>query len=116
MTTSRAERVARQLRKEISSILQNELKDPRIKGMPSIVSVKVTRDLSHARVFVSIYGTQEDKSQTLEALEKAKGFVRTELAQRIRLRYMPELYFEEDTSIAYGMHINAIFVVCAPAF
>lgn len=104
----RSYRVAEEIKKEVSQILQNELKDPRLTGFLSVTDVDVTNDLGYARVYVSIYGSEEERSLSLKALNNAIGFVRTEIGKRIRLRHVPELSFHLDKSIEYGAHISEI--------
>jgi ribosome-binding factor A len=108
MSEQRAHRVAEEIKREVSDILRNELKDPRANRLISVTDVNVTRDLRHAKIFISVYGTDEEQEVTLSALSKATGFVRTEIGRRIRLRHTPELSFELDKSIAYGAQINKV--------
>lgn len=105
MAKIRVGRVGEQIKKELSLILQSELKDPRI-GFITVTGVEVTNDLSQAKVYLSVLGEDEEKEDTLKALDQASGFVRTELGRRIRLRHTPELIFKLDTSIEYGSHIE----------
>ncbi|RQD75386.1 MAG: 30S ribosome-binding factor RbfA [Candidatus Syntrophonatronum acetioxidans] len=105
---ARAYKVAEQIKKEVSQILQSELKDPRLTGFLSVTDVDVTNDLGYARVYVSVYGSEEERSLSLKALNSALGFVRTEIGKRIRLRHVPELSFHLDKSIEYGAHISEI--------
>ena len=107
MSNLRVGRVGEQIKKEISQILQNELKDPRI-GFVTVTAVKVSGDLSQATVFISVFGNEETVKGSLLALEKAKGFIRTEIGKRIRLRHTPELSFKRDESIAYGNKIEEL--------
>lgn len=100
----RPERLSEAIKKEISDIIRNEIKDPRI-GFASVTSVEVSNDLRHAKIFVSVFGPDEEKKATLKALERAKGFIRSELGQRIRLRYTPELVFYLDSSIGHGARV-----------
>lgn len=104
MTSHRANRVAEQIKKEITQMLREEIKDPRI-GFITVTGAEVTPDIRYAKVFVSIYGDDDSKVQSMQALEKAKGFVRSELGKRIRLRYTPEVTFRFDSSIEYGARI-----------
>ncbi len=104
MTSHRANRVAEEIKREITQMLRTEIKDPRI-GFVTITGVKVTTDIRYAKVFFSVYGNDESKSQSLEALEKAKGFIRSELGKRMRLRYTPEISFKFDPSIEHGAKI-----------
>ncbi|TQS75517.1 30S ribosome-binding factor RbfA [Ornithinibacillus gellani] len=107
MSNVRANRVAEQMKKELGEILTRKLKDPRV-GFVTITDVQVTGDLQQAKVFVSILGDQKEKEETLLGLAKAKGFIRSEIGQRIRLRKTPELTFEFDEALAYGNKIESI--------
>ena len=100
----RQQRVAEAVRAEISHMLQYELKDPRL-GFASIVQVEMSRDLRHAKVYVSVYGSEEEQAATLQALESAKGLIRREVTRRLKLRYAPEIVFVPDESIAHGARI-----------
>ncbi|MBS4008252.1 MAG: 30S ribosome-binding factor RbfA [Clostridium sp.] len=108
MTEQRAQRVAEEMKREISDILRNELKDPRTVGMISVTDVHLTRDLRHAKVFISVFGSDDEQQETLSVLSRAVGFVRTEVGRRIRLRHTPQISFLLDKSIAYGAHINRV--------
>ncbi len=103
----RVGRVSEQLKKELSDLIQKHLKDPRI-GFVTVTAVEATGDLQHAKVFISILGDDEQKEQTLLALNKSKGFLRGEVSKRIRLRHTPELIFVFDQSIEYGSRINQL--------
>lgn len=107
MAKIRVGRVGEQLKKELSQLIQTELKDPRI-GFVTVTGVEVTNDLSQARVYLSVLGDEEQKNNTLKALEKANGFLRSELGKRMRLRHTPELIFKFDTSIEYGSRIEKL--------
>lgn len=107
MANIRVGRVGEQIKKELSQILQSEMKDPRI-GFITVTGVDVTNDLSQAKVYLSVLGSDEQKEETLKALAKGQGFIRSELGRRIRLRYTPELIFKFDTSIEYGSHIEKL--------
>lgn len=89
-------------------MLREELKDPRIKGLLSITDVEVTNDLRFAKVYVSMLTDMNQSRDNLKVLEKAGGYLRTELAKRLQLRYTPELIFKLDQSIEYGSKINNI--------
>lgn len=107
MAKVRVGRVGEQIKKELSQILQSELKDPRV-GFVTVTGVDVTNDLSLAKVFLSVLGTDEQKEESLKAIAKATGFIRSELGKRIRLRITPELQFQFDTSIEYGSRIDKL--------
>lgn len=100
-------RIAGEIKREVSHILQTEVKDPRL-GMLSITDVDVSRDLSWAKVYFSMLGSEEEKERTLQGLNRAKGFVRTELGKRLRLRHIPELIFLFDPSLEQGAKMDAL--------
>ncbi|MDQ0161778.1 30S ribosome-binding factor RbfA [Bacillus alveayuensis] len=103
----RANRVAEQMKKELSDIIGRKIKDPRI-GFVTVTDVRVTGDLQIAKVYISVLGNEEQKENTLKGLAKAKGFIRSEIGQRIRLRKTPEIHFEFDESIDYGNRIETL--------
>ena len=107
MSNLRVGRVGEQIKKEISQIIQYDMKDPRI-GFVTVTAVKVSGDLSQATVYISILGNQDAVRDSLLALEKAKGHIRSEIGKRIRLRHTPELIFKIDESIAYGNKIEGL--------
>lgn len=99
----RVSRVSSLIKREISQMLINEIKDDRVgAGMVSITDVDVSGDLQHAKIFVSIYGNEEAKVETMEGLKSSAAFIRRELSQRIRLRRSPEISFYEDRSLERG--------------
>lgn len=105
---SRNERIAEEIKKVASQIINNELKDPRIDGLISVTKVAVTRDLRHATIFISFFGDKAKKDTTFEVIQNAKGFIRYELANKLRIKYIPEISIKLDESIEYGIHINKL--------
>ena len=103
--TRRIERINSLIRQEISDLIQHQAKDPRLGGMVSITEVSTSADLKYARVFVSGICDREEREETLNVLSSASGFLRNELAQRLRMRHIPELDFRWDDSIEKGTHI-----------
>ncbi len=103
--TRRTERLNEELREQISAILKREVKAPRLSSFVSLTEVITSKDLRHARVYVSIMGSEEEKREVLAGLRSAAGFLRKSLGDRIKIRYMPELAFEIDTSIERGSHL-----------
>ncbi|WP_153123782.1 30S ribosome-binding factor RbfA [Peribacillus tepidiphilus] len=103
----RANRVGEQMKKELTDIIGRKIKDPRI-GFVTVTDVRVTGDLQQATVYISVLGNEEQKQNTLIGLAKAKGFIRSEIGQRIRLRKTPEISFEFDESIDYGNRIETL--------
>ena len=100
----RQEKLGELIAVELSELIRTRLKDPRV-GFASITHVEVSGDLRHAKVFVSVMGSPEEQAATMKGLKHATGFLRHELAGRLVLRFMPELVFKLDTSIAEGAHI-----------
>ncbi|MCC6935090.1 MAG: 30S ribosome-binding factor RbfA [Thermomicrobiales bacterium] len=107
MSDRRQERVADLIRDEVSLIIQHEMSDPRL-GMVSITHVEMSPDLRYARLFVSIYGTDEEQRSSLVALNNASGFIRRTLAPRLRMRTIPEISFRLDRSMAHAESIARI--------
>ena len=108
-TNRRVSRVAELIKREVSQMLLNGIKDDRVgTGMVSVTDVDVSGDLQHAKIYVSIYGTDEAKEETMAGLKSATGFVRSELGARVRLRRTPEVIFLEDRSIERGNKVLAL--------
>jgi ribosome-binding factor A len=102
-TSRRISRVASLIQQEISDMLLHGIKDDRVgAGMVSVTDVDVSGDLQHAKIYVSIYGSDEARAETMAGLKSATGYVRRELGQRIRLRRTPEVVFIEDRAIERG--------------
>ena len=109
MPNYRGGRINEEVKKEISNLIRDDIKDPRLTAMISVTAVKVTKDLRYAKVFVSIFGKdEEEKNNTFTALKNASGYIRKEIGHRINLRYTPQIIFELDDSIDYGMHIDSL--------
>jgi ribosome-binding factor A len=101
---NRSERVAGTVRRELARLIQLELKDPEV-GFVGLSDVEVTRDLAHARVFVTVFDPDK-AAKSIEALNKAAGFLRRRLGQEMRIRTVPELHFEHDASVETGQRID----------
>lgn len=102
-TDRRVSRVASLIKREVSQVLLYDIKDDRVgTGMVSITEVEVSGDLQHAKIFVSIYGTEEARRSTMEGLRSATGYIRSHLGKHIRLRRTPEVVFLEDRSLERG--------------
>lgn len=105
-TSRRVARVSASIKREISQMLMSDIKDDRVgAGMVSVTAVDVSGDLQHAKVFVSIYGTDEAKAETMAGLTAATPYVRGALGRRLRLRRTPEILFKEDVSIEQGTEV-----------
>ncbi len=107
MSYQRIDRISEQVRREVDLIIREQLSDPRVKGTFSVTRADVARDLRYAKIYVSIM-EEENRKPMMEALKKAAGFVRHELGQRMIIRYAPEIIFELDQNIEYGIHIASV--------
>lgn len=105
--SNRMDRVNEELKKEISLVIDQSLKNPNITGIISVTKVKTSPDLKFARVYISIINSKSKKN-TLEGIKNAAGYIRSEIAKRINLRYTPELNFVIDDSMEYGDKIENI--------
>jgi len=101
---NRSERVAGQMRRDLARLIQQEVKDPAV-GFVSLSDVEVTRDLAHAKVFITVFEPERAK-ESLQALRRAGSFLRRRLGQELRLRHVPELHFVHDDSVEKGSHID----------
>lgn len=108
MNNKRINRISEEVKKIVSQLLYNGLKDPRIKEMTSITKVEVTRDLSFAKIYVSVLGDEDDKKETIEGLNSAKGFIRKEISSNMDLRYSPDPIFYLDESIEHGIYMSKL--------
>ncbi|MTI60710.1 MAG: 30S ribosome-binding factor RbfA [Firmicutes bacterium] len=107
MGKQRAQRLAELLKKEISDIILKEVKDPRI-GFVSLTDVEVSGDLRHANVYVSVYGEEKERNETMQGLKKANSYIRKLLGERIKVYHTPELLFKYDNSIEHGAYISQL--------
>ena len=107
MPSNRMNKIDEELKKEISSIISLELKNPHLTGLISVSKVKTTPDLRFARVYVTMIN-EKSKKENLTILKQSSGYIRSAIAKKINLRYTPELIFEFDESIEYGSRIDEI--------
>jgi len=105
-TSKAASRLSEEVRKVVSTMLINGIKDPRITSMISVTDVEVTNDLRYAFVYISILGG--DKEASLEGLNSARGYIRREVGRQVKLRYAPEIIFKIDDSIERGMYMDEL--------
>ena len=103
---NRSERVAGQLRRDLAKLIQQEVKDPEV-GFVSVSDVEVSRDLSHAKIFITVFDPETAKT-SLKALRRASAFLRTRLGKELRMRHVPELHFKHDDSVEQGSHIDQL--------
>jgi ribosome-binding factor A len=103
----RSNRIGEQIQKELGEIITRKIKDPRV-GFVTVTDVRVTGDLQQATVYITALGSEKERQESLDALVKATGFIRSEIGQRIRLRRTPEITFEFDASVEYGNKIEEL--------
>lgn len=104
---ARHEIVAEALKKEVSMILHDEIKDPRL-GFVTVSKIELAPDKRFAKIYYSVLGNEEQRKKTKEALDSSLGFVRKLVGERVKLRYVPELMFSEDRSLEYSTRIEQI--------
>ena len=104
----RADRVAEAIRQEVAIFLANDVKDPRVMGLVTVTGVEVTRDLRHAKVFVSIMGSEAERAATFEGLGSVASHLRSRIGRALRLRLAPEIAFRPDESIAHAARIESL--------
>jgi len=102
------------IRQEIADLLRHQVKDPRLKCLLTVTEVVTSADLRHAKVYISVLGGEEEKKEALAGLERASGYLRRELGERLSLRYIPELVFQRDESIERGSHLLELIKKVAP--
>ena len=109
---SRTQRVGGQIQRELAHIIQQELRDPRV-GIVTISAVEMSKDMGHAKLFITIMNPDQNVTETIKVLKKASGFLRRSLAKRIKLRVIPELHFTYDSSLTEGMRVSALLAAVA---
>ncbi len=108
MSSTRNRRISEEIKKVVSDLLIRGLKDPRVSKFTSVTDVKTTRDLRFVYIYISVYDPKANRDATVEALNRAKGFIRNEIGRSIDLRYTPEPIFKPDNSAENAMHIQNI--------
>lgn len=104
----RSDRISEEMKKILAVILRDEIRDPRIPLLTSVTEVKVSTDLSHASVYISVFGSEKEKDECFEALKKAASFIRRQVTMRMDLRISPELKFLRDDSIEKGFKMSKL--------
>jgi ribosome-binding factor A len=104
----RPDRVAEAIREEVAMFLAEDVKDPRIRGLVTVTGAEVTRDLRHAKVFVTVMGSEAEQAATFEGLESVAHHLRTRLGRALRLRVAPGIEFRQDRSVAYAARIESL--------
>ncbi|MGL4731646.1 MAG: 30S ribosome-binding factor RbfA [Clostridium sp.] len=109
MAKYRAGRINEEIKKDVSNTIQNKIKDPRLTAMVSVTDVDVSKDLSYAKVYVSIFGNEKEKQDSLQALKSSVGFIRKEIGKNVKLRQVPQVIIELDTTLDKAMHLESLF-------
>ena len=106
---SRTQRIGDQMQRELAQLIRREVKDPRV-GLVTITAVEVSRDVGHAKVFITVMGqdSAQDIAQSIKVLNSAAGFLRMQLAKEMKLRSVPQLHFHYDESVTRGAHLSAL--------
>jgi len=102
--TTRQEKLVQLLKEEVSDILRREIKDPRL-GFFTVIDAEITSDLRHAKIFVSIMGSEEERKQSMEVLKHAQHFVRQEFGKRVRMKVLPDIQFFRDETVDKGVRM-----------
>lgn len=108
MNNKRINRISEEVKRAMTTILYNGIKDPRVDTSVTVTKVDVTRDLSYANIYVSVLGDENKKQEVIQGLRSAKGYIRSEIGQKVDLRHVPEPKFHLDESTEYAMHINEL--------
>ena len=109
MVNYRNGRINEEIKKEVSNTIQNKIKDPRLSAMVSVTNVETTKDLSYTKVYVSIFGNELAKKETIQALKSSTGLMRKEIGLHVKLRHVPQVIIEVDETIERAIHLEGIF-------
>lgn len=104
----RIDRISSEMQRVLSEIIREDVKDPRVPLMTSVVSAKVTRDLKYAKIYISVLGTEAEKKSAMAALQNSAGFIRHQVADKMELRCTPQLTFILDESIERGSYLTSL--------
>jgi ribosome-binding factor A len=105
---SRTERVRKALIREVSLLLQTSIKDPRLSGIVSVTDVELSNDCKYAKVFISVFGSEEDQKNTMIAVESSSGYIRSEVGKKLSMRFTPEITFKIDDSLERGARVTSL--------
>ena len=108
MSSNRADRIGMEIHRALAEVLREDISDPRVSTMCSVVRTELSKDLMYCKAYISVLGNEEAAKDTIQGLKSAVGFVRTQLAKRINLRNTPEITFILDQSIEYGVHMTRL--------
>ncbi len=109
MVSYRNGRINEEIKKDVSNTIQNKIKDPRLSAMVSVTKVDTTKDLSYTKIYVSIFGSEIEKKETIQALKSSTGLIRKEIGMHVKLRHVPQVIIELDETIERAIHLENIF-------
>ena len=109
MVSYRNGRINEEIKKDVSNTIQNKIKDPRLSAMVSVTKVDTTKDLSYTKIYVSIFGNELAKKETIQALKSSTGLMRKEIGAHVKLRHVPQVIIEVDETIERAIHLETIF-------
>ena len=109
MVNYRNGRINEEIKKEVSNTIQNKIKDPRLSAMVSVTKVDTTKDLSYTKIYVSIFGSEIAKKESIQALKSSTGLMRKEIGAHVKLRHVPQVIIELDETIERAIHLEGIF-------
>ncbi|MBW9151766.1 30S ribosome-binding factor RbfA [Clostridium estertheticum] len=109
MVSYRNGRINEEIKKDVSNTIQNKIKDPRLSAMVSVTKVDTTKDLSYTKIYVSIFGNEIEKKETIQALKSSTGLIRKEIGMHVKLRHVPQVIIELDETIERAIHLENIF-------
>ncbi len=113
VSNQRKLRLSQSIKREMSELLQKDLKDARLTGIISVTEVELSNDYRNCKIFISVFGTQLDKQNCFQALEDRTGFIRGEICRRLKIKFAPEILFKNDDSLERGSKISAILAKIA---
>ena len=108
MGGARSARIADQIQRELAEVVRTELRDPRVSSLVTLTGVELSRDQSHAKVFFTVLGAPSDIEGAQQGLQRAAGFLRSQLAHRLSTRSVPELHFHYDESVERGVRLSRL--------
>ena len=109
MVSYRNGRINEEIKKDVSNTIQNKIKDPRLSAMVSVTKVDTTKDLSYTKIYVSIFGNELAKKESIQALKSSTGLIRKELGAHVKLRHVPQIIIEVDETIERAIHLETLF-------
>ncbi len=108
MSQARARRISEEIKKIVAKTIREDIKDPRVSNLATVTNVETTRDLRYTTIYISVFGNDEQKNETIDGLKRAKGFIRRVIGEALNIRYTPEPIFKLDSSLEYAMSMSKL--------